>query len=139
MKPLLTKQQIQNNITFCHNDLNPMNIIFKHQKVQAIIDWDGIGLGRVTDDILYILWTCANIGDIKRKIESILKKIRIVINVYGNEDNIFNNLSNLFIDLMDRRLSLAKEKNMQILKKLLIELIDLKNSFWKILMKLIIF
>lgn len=98
-KEILTEDEIQNNIGFCHGDINPHNLVFYKNKIKAIIDWDGIYKGNIKNDIYFAIWTCANLGSTKISNKKKQKLIFTFVNSY-NDPNIFINFCDQMILIM---------------------------------------
>ncbi|WP_300367456.1 phosphotransferase, partial [Brachyspira sp.] len=52
-----------NGKVYVHNDLSSPNVVFDNKgKLKAIIDWEHCKIGEEHEDLIYIIWTWANIG-----------------------------------------------------------------------------
>lgn len=124
MNKILSSEEIEKRIVYLHNDLNPVNFIFRFKTIKSIIDWDQISKGDIKNDIYYLLWTSINLGEKNPKNPKIkIKKIKLFIDYYGYDDYIFSNLIVNFKNIMINYLIKAKSENH-------INLLQIKNWFY---------
>ncbi len=101
----LCKPKLQGKV-YVHDDLSPMNVIFKDQKLVGIIDWNHTKIGSETEDLIFLCWVWINIGKYpQRDNEQIFKNLLAVIAAYQPTAETKNNFATKMMDLMDKRLA----------------------------------
>lgn len=101
----LSKPKLQGKV-YVHDDLSPMNVIFKDQKLVGIIDWDHTKIGDDYEDLIFLCWVWINIGKYpSRDNEQIFKDLLAVIDAYHPEEETKNNFATKMMVLMDKRLA----------------------------------
>ncbi len=105
---ILPKVFINKGYYFCHNDINPLNMVFKFNKIKCIIDWNGMTFKERYIDLYYAVWTCSNFGSLTISDKRKLKLIKTFILNY-DDVNIFNDfykkMMNIILEYKNNYLS----------------------------------
>lgn len=100
-----------NGKVYVHNDLSPLNAVFnKNGKITGIIDWEHCKIGDEHEDLIYIIWTWANIGALDRKHDQLLDYFEKIIKYYNPNDEVREDFVSKMKKVMDSKQQEAKEK-----------------------------
>lgn len=86
-----------------------MNVVFDDKgKLKAIIDWENCKIGEEYEDLIYIIWTWSNIGELDRKHEQLLDYFEKIIKYYNPNDKVRKNFVDKMKEVMDSKQQEAK-------------------------------
>lgn len=100
-----------NGKVYVHNDLSSQNVVFDDKgKLKAIIDWEHCKEGEEHEDLIYIIWTWANIGALDRDHDKLLDYLEKIIKYYNPSDKVRENFIDKMKDVMASKEQEAKDK-----------------------------
>ena len=67
----------------CHNDFGPWNLVWKHRRPIAIIDFDNAAPGTRLDDLGYAAWKHLNLGLIELPVVEQRRRLNALADAYG--------------------------------------------------------
>ncbi len=100
----LSKAKLNGKV-YVHDDLSQGNVVFNEKgEIQGIIDWDSCHIGEEYEDIVYIMWTWANIGDPSKDDEETLVYVKECLKAYKADNELKSHFAEKMKKVMEKRL-----------------------------------
>lgn len=99
----ISKKYLKDKV-YVHGDLGTQNVVFDKSEIVGIIDWDNTFIGEEYDDFIYVFWTWANVGNLKRNDDKMFKLLKTMIDTYQPDNTFRNNFADKIWQRMERKL-----------------------------------